>query len=144
MKSTTISELMVKDHIKIIRLLNNLEIDLKESNKELIKSIDNFIWKLEKHFFTEEKAIFIHYNPEEDSEFGKMISDVMKDHDAIYKSINAMKTAINDNDDFNFFDFKKMLVKHKNFEDEYLYPKFDQELDESIKVLIINRINEII
>lgn len=144
MKSIAISELMVRDHIKIIRLLNDLENNLSEDKSVTIKAIDNFIWKLEKHFFAEEKIIFIHYYPENSSEIGKMISDLMKDHDDIYKRINIMKKSVMDSEDFDFIEFKKRLVKHKNFEDEFLYPKFDQELDESVKEIIVNRINEII
>ena len=63
MKSTIITEVMVRDHIKIVKLLNEFEKRLTQDRKIKLKAFNEFVWELEKHFFTEEKAIFISYNP---------------------------------------------------------------------------------
>ena len=44
----------------------------------------------------------------------------------------------------DFRGFKELLLKHKGFEEEELYPKIDQELTEKDKQRIINRIQEIV
>lgn len=57
-KSTNILNLMVKDHRKIEDLLNNLEEKNNEDFDPMQKAFNKFEWELEKHIFTEEKAIF--------------------------------------------------------------------------------------
>ena len=54
---------MIADHSKILKLLHDVE---KSSGMELVsvmKVFDTFEWELEKHIFTEEKAIFTSYSP---------------------------------------------------------------------------------
>jgi len=54
-----------------------------------------------------------------------------------------MKKSFKKKKAFDFQGFKELLMKHKDFEDEKVYPKFDQELDEADKRIIIYRINDI-
>ena len=65
MKTTTITELMVKDHLKIVKLVNSLEDSLGKSTFEIKRTFDSFLWELEKHLFTEEKAIFTQYESDD-------------------------------------------------------------------------------
>ena len=44
MKTTAITDLMVKDHLKIIKLVNNLEDSLGKSTLEIQKTFDPFLW----------------------------------------------------------------------------------------------------
>jgi len=144
-KSTNILNLMVKDHYKIEDLLNNLE----EKNNEDFDSMKNafniFEWELEKHIFTEEKAIFTSYNPDDIFEGYKMLPELTKQHNFIVNKINNWRKDIrNQRMITDFYSFKVYLIRHKNFEEEKVYPKLDQSLSEDEKKLIVAKINEIV
>jgi len=143
MKSTAISEVMVRDHRKIVKLLTNFENNIGQDIRSTMKAFNGFVWELEKHFFTEEKAIFTAYEPEDENEGYTMIPELIKEHNEIFNKLIVMKKSIKNRKTFDFHGFKKLLMKHKDFEDEKVYPKFDQELDESEKKNIIHRINDI-
>jgi len=143
MNSITISEVMEKDHDKIVKLLNDFEKCIDLDKKTIKRAYDIFKWELEKHIFTEEKVLFTVYEPENIVEGYKMIPRLMQDHDKIYKQLKAMNKIIKSNKECNFQEFKEIFTKHKDFENEQVYPKFDQELDEITKEMIIKRIKEV-
>ena len=143
MKSTIISETMVRDHGKLVKLLIDFEKSIVQDKKTMMKVFNEFVWELEKHFFTEEKAIFISYEPKDETEGYAMVPRLISEHDEIFDRIKTMKKSIKKNKDFDFTGFRELLRKHKDFEDETVYPLFDQELDESEKKIIVKRINEI-
>ena len=134
---------MVKDHGKIYKLLIDFEKSIDQNDQTTMKAFNTFLWELEKHFFTEEKAIFTAYEPEDEYEGYAMIPELIKEHKEIFDRLKAMKKSFKKKTTFNFQGFKELLMKHKNFEDEKVYPKFDQELNEEDKRIIIYRINDI-
>lgn len=144
-KSISILELMIKDHCKIEELIKDLEEKSKEDFDSMKKSFNKFEWELEKHIFTEEKAIFTSYNPEDITEGYKMLPELTKQHNFIINTLNnwredaRKKRMISD-----VYSFKEFLIKHKNFEEEKVYPKLDQSLLEEEKRHIVAKINEII
>jgi hemerythrin len=144
MKTTAITELMVKDHLKLIKLVNSLEDSLGKSTLEIKITFDSFLWELEKHLFTEEKAIFTQYESEDVTEISRIIAGLFKEHDKILAKLKDMRNAIKRGRDFDFLSFKEMLLIHKNYEADNFYPKLDQELDEDTKEKIVSRINEIV
>lgn len=146
MKSTAILDIMVRDHGKIVRLLNDVEkaLDQGQDKVSTMKVFDKFDWKLEKHFFTEEKAIFTSYEPENVTEGYAMLPELIKEHNEILNKLRVMRKDIKRQGVFDFKELKEMLMKHKNFEERKVYPKLDQELDESEKKVIVERINEIL
>jgi len=143
MKSTIISETMVKNHGKIYKLLIDFEKSIGQNEQTMMKAFNTFLWELEKHFFTEEKAIFTAYEPEDEYEGYAMIPELIKEHKEIFDRLKVMKKSFKKKKAFDFQGFKELLMKHKDFEDEKVYPKFDQELDEEDKRIIIYRINDI-
>jgi hemerythrin superfamily protein len=143
-EKNSILELMIRDHCKIEELINDLEKNSKFNFDSIKKSFNKFEWELEKHIFTEEKAIFTAYNPEDVSEGYKMLPELTKQHNFI---INTLK---NWRDDVrrrrmirDVYSFKEFIIKHKNFEEEKVYPKLDESLPEDEKQQIIAKINEI-
>ncbi len=143
MKSTIISETMVKSHGKIIKLLIDFEKSIDQNEQTRMKAFNTFLWELEKHFFTEEKAIFTAYEPEEGYEGYTMVPELVKEHEEIFDKLRLMKKSFKKKKEFDFKGFKKLLMKHKDFEDKKVYPIFDQELNEEDKRNIIFRINDI-
>ena len=136
---------MVKDHCKIEKLLDEFEENVEKDYLMIRKSFNKFEWELEKHLFVEEKAIFTSYNPEDVSEGYKMLPELTKQHNLIINKLNNWGKDIQNKRRIDgFYEFKRFLMKHREFEETELYPRLDQSLDETQKKLIIERINEIL
>lgn len=136
---------MVKDHCKIEKLLSDLEEKLDDDYSEMRKAFHKFEWELEKHLFTEEKAIFTMYSPEEVSEGYKMLPELTKQHNFIVNQLNNWRQEIRKKQKISgIYDFKNYLTEHRLFEEKEVYPKLDQTLSDDEKQFIINRINELV
>ena len=144
MNENDILSRMIDDHSIIEKLMDDFEKDIDKDYELLKKSFTKFEWKLEKHIFTEEKVIFTNYNPEDVTEGYRMLPELTKQHNYILNQLsNWRKELVNKKKIEGFYTFKKVLVNHKIFEENELYPKLDQSLTESDKKLIIDRLNEI-
>ena len=144
-KTINILALMVKDHCKIENLLNDLEEKTNRDFDSMVKSFNKFEWELEKHIFTEEKAIFTSYKPENVIEGYKMLPELTKQHNFIINTLNNWRKDIRKKNKLtDVYSFKEFLMKHKNFEEKDVYPKLDQALSEEEKRYIVEKINEII
>ena len=135
---------MIDDHSKIEKLMDNLEGDIDKDYAIMKKSFTKFEWKLEKHIFVEEKVIFTNYTPEDVTEGYQMLPELTKQHNFILNQLAIWRKELANERKINgFVKFKKILVNHKIFEENEVYPKLDQSLSESYKKLIIDRLNEI-
>ncbi len=144
MSDNNIMPRMVNDHNIIEKLMDDFERDIDKDYEVMKKSFTKFEWKLEKHIFSEEKVIFTNYNPEDVTEGYRMLPELTKQHNFILNQLsNWRKDLVNKNKIDGFFKFKKVLINHKIFEENEVYPKLDQSLSDSDKKLIIDRLNEI-
>jgi hemerythrin superfamily protein len=143
MKSTEILDLMIKDHNRLMEYLKDVENNLGRDFGFLSNSFNTFQWNLEKHFFIEEKAIFISYNSDEPEKEYDYFSDLMDQHSEILKKIESLRKKLVKREPFDLNELKKLLVKHKTFEEKNIYPVLDQEIDDCTKQVIIDRIKEI-
>ena len=144
MKENNILPLMVNDHLRLEKLLDDLEKNIDKEKTVMRESFYKFEWELEKHLFTEEKAIFTLYNPENVSEGYKMLPELIKQHNFIVNKLDNWRKNIRNNKKINgFYEFKKFLINHREFEEKEVYPRLDQTLDDTQKKLIIRRINEL-
>jgi len=136
---------MVRDHCKIEQLLNDLEEKIDGDYESMRECFNKFEWELEKHLFTEEKAIFTLYNPAEVSEGYKMLPELTKQHNVLVNQLNNWREEIRKKQKISgFYDFKIYLTKHKLFEEKEVYPRLDETLNDKQKQLIIDRINEMV
>jgi hemerythrin-like domain-containing protein len=144
-KPISILKAMIKDHRKIEELIKDLEGKCKKNFDSMKKSFNKFEWELEKHIFTEEKAIFTSYNPEDTSEGYKMLPELTKQHNFIINTLTNWRMDIQKKRMIsNIYSFKEFINKHKNFEEEKVYPKLDQSIPEEEKRHIVAKINEIV
>ena len=144
MNENDILNRMIDDHNKIEKLMEDFEKDLDKDYELLKRSFTKFEWKLEKHIFVEEKVIFTNYNPEDVTEGYRMLPELTKQHNFILNQLSSWRKELIDRKKIEgFYKFKKVLVNHKIFEENEVYPKLDQSLTDSDKKLIINRLNEI-
>ncbi len=144
MKTTSILELMTADHTKILKLLQDVEKSIGIELVSLMKVFETFEWELEKHIFTEEKAIFSSYNPKNISEGYKMVPELVQQHNEILNRVLVMRKELMWNRPVKYQEFKELIMAHKTFEEISLYPKLDQELTVAQKEEIINKIREIV
>jgi iron-sulfur cluster repair protein YtfE (RIC family) len=143
MKSTAILDLMIKDHNRLMEYLKDVENNIGRDFGFLSNSFNTFQWNLEKHFFVEERAIFTSYNPKNPAKDYNFISDLMDQHTEILELIELLRKKIQKKETFDLNELKKLLVKHKTYEEKNIYPVIDQEIDEGEKSFIIDRIKEI-
>jgi hypothetical protein len=143
MKSTIISDLMIKDHTRLSEYLKDVENNFGRDFGFLSNSFNTFQWNLEKHFFAEEKSIFIYYNPDEPDKQYELFSDLMDQHTEILETIEFLREKLQKREPFDLNKLKKLLIKHKTFEEIKIYPILDQEIDEHEKRFIIDRIKDI-
>ena len=144
-KSINIFKIMASDHCKIENLLNDLEEKNNKDFDSMYQAFNKFEWELEKHIFTEEKAIFTSYNPENITEGYKMLPELTKQHNFILNKLNNWRKDIRNNRMISdLYSFKVYLIRHKNFEEDKVYPMLDQSLPEDEKRHIVAKINEIV
>ena len=141
---TSILKLMIRDHCKIEGLINKLEEKTKEDFESMVKAFNEFEWELEKHIFTEEKAIFTSYNPEDVIEGYKMLPELTKQHNFIVNTLNNWRDDIRKKRTLSeVYSFKEFVIRHKDFEEEKVYPQLDEGLSEEQKRHIVAKIHEI-
>ncbi len=138
-KKQSISFIMKKHHGQIEGLLNKFY-KFDENYQDKLKLFYQFKWELEKHFFTEEKAIFFFIN-DDTKNSNEMKLKLMKEHDKILTNLKEIENNLKNKKDLEILDFRELLVRHKKFEDETFYPTLDQDLDENKKKDIMNRLS---
>ncbi len=143
MKSTIILDLMIRDHTRLLNCLKDVENNLKQDFDFLIQSFQSFQWNVEKHFFVEERAIFISYNPSNSNGDYNYFSDLMDQHTEILEIIKSLENKLQRKESFDLNKLKKLLLKHKTYEEKHIYSVIDQEIDDGEKRYIIDRINDV-
>ena len=140
-ENNSFTKLMVKHHRRIEDLLVLFKESTGENFELMSESFDKFKWELEKHIFTEEKAIF-KFCDCKDENISTILSDLIKEHDVVLEMLNTLLNDLAIKDKFDVSQPERLLKKHKSFEDSFLYPKLDASLDNSQKSFIIKKINE--
>jgi iron-sulfur cluster repair protein YtfE (RIC family) len=135
---------MTADHVKILKLLRDVEASMNIELVSLLKVFDTFEWALEKHIFTEEKAIFTSYSPKNITEGYKMVPELVQQHNDLLNRVRLMRKELMWNRPVQFHEFKELINAHRAYEEQSLYPKLDQELSDSQKQEIITKIREIV
>jgi hypothetical protein len=139
----SIKRAMDKDHEIIHNLFNQFE---KEINKNFSKSKDTFNklkWILQKHFFVEEKIIFSLYLSLTNEE-NNYINQLLMEHEKILWLLKNIEDDIADNKKPAVLEIRQLLDAHSKFEDDFFYPKLDEEISEKEKSKIFERIQEVI
>ena len=141
-KNISVTNLMVESHNHIERLFDKFKASIEGDFKLTIRLFDEFKWEFEKHIFIEEKAIFKFFNLSKNDDYFDVVPNLIKEHDIILETLNEIENnlVIKGSDDTHRF--KELLAKHKNFEEETIYPKLDKELNDSQKNSIFIKIND--
>lgn len=138
----SLKEIMMRDHSLIHNLLQNFIKKINSSPKESKKLFYKFKWTLEKHFFVEEKLIFKVFSdsqPDNEDMF-----ELLKEHKDILWLISKIEEDLEENNKPKTTRLTEILSAHANFENNFFYPKLDENLNEDEKRLIINRLTEVV
>ncbi len=135
---------MKNDHHEIESLLDSLSESLDVSYDEMQKHFERFEWKLEKHLFVEEKAIFTFYEPDDVTMGYQMLPIITKQHNHLFNELDKMRKEVNNGKEpSKLSELKSFLMKHRDFEERDLYPKLEEALKPDQKQKIVDRINEL-
>lgn len=144
-EKTSILKIMVKDHRRIEDFIDKVEQSLDNDFEDIEKAFNVFEWQLQKHIFAEEKAIFTFYEPEDISSGYKMLPTLTKQHNDILNRLeNMRRTVQNGQNPEKVSEFKKVLMKHRTFEEVEVYPKLQETLSEKQKDQIIEKVKMIL
>lgn len=144
-EKTSILKIMVKDHRRIEDLIDSVEKSIDDDFEVIEKVFDKFEWQLQKHIFAEEKAIFTFYEPEDVSSGYKMLPVLTKQHNDILNRLETMQREVqNGKTPEKISEFKKVLMKHRTFEEVEVYPKLQETLSEKQKNQIIEKVKMIL
>lgn len=139
----SIKEFMLKEHIKIDKLLEDFENSLNKGLEDSKSKFNILKWNLEKHIFVEEKVIFSIYNKAKENEIEDIIN-LLKEHKNIEWSLNKIEESLKTNLKPQILELKKTLKSHVGIENNVFYPKLDKELNEKDRQLILQRIVDVI
>lgn len=142
---SNIVDLMLKDHLRLLSLLTRLErTDEKDVNLKY-KKFETFKWEVEKHFFLEEKTIFSKFaTKKEEVKTYNLYIELVKQHEKILNLLDEIKKQIMQGFKPDIINIRDLLINHQKFEENLIYPKLDEELDENEKIKILNRVEGII
>ena len=139
-----ITILMLKQHNFLNGLLKKYEA-LEAKNRNLSKIKDyfyNFKWNLDKHFFIEEKDIFIVTDFNDKKEF-ELMKSLLKDHEDLRETAKKMAEEILEGHKPSSFVLSNILLGHEKREVKIFYPKLDSRLPAKEKKEIIEKSRDI-
>lgn len=114
-KIQKISEFMLREHGKILALLNKFE---KSKNLEDFQNLRD---KLENHMYAEEQAIFIFYAQRK--KFPVLIK-IMQQHQELEEDMQKIEKDLHQKTE----EYKKLMKAHVVLEDTKFYPLLDKDL----------------
>lgn len=144
MKSNQLLNVMVKDHNRLMNYLGDVKDNLESDFEVLLKRFNTFEWNLEKHFFVEERAIFIAYNPDYIEDGHQLFTNLSKQHTNILEKVEFIRKMLRSGKSIDVSDLEEMLLKHKTYEEKNVYPVLDVEISEGEKEFMIERINDLL
>jgi hemerythrin-like domain-containing protein len=113
MSKELISARMLKEHGKMLKLLN----DFMKNKRDAFEKLQDM---QEKHAFAEEKAIFIFYRDKKDL---KLLSTILSQHEQLKEYMSQMQTSKEAAEKF-----EKLMKEHIKLEDSKFYPMLDKDL----------------
>lgn len=143
-KETTLSDLMLVHHGLLEVLFKSLKdnIGLNTKTEFLQDMLNEFQWELEKHFFVEEKVIF-NFCTATEPQICSIVVGLLNEHKRMTDMLEDLKKKLPNKFSAELLNFEILLKSHRMVEEEKLYPRLDEELNEEDKNLIISRINEL-
>jgi hypothetical protein len=138
----SVSELMAKEHARLDGFLEEVGNKLSD-NAKAKEAFNMFKWNMRKHFFVEEKGIF-DYLMEADGEKSSNVFHLVEDHEKIIELMKEVEDGLDEGVGVDISSLRDAIHVHRNYENNDFYPRLDEELTDEQKVVISERIKEII
>mgnify|MGYP001590173107 CR=1 FL=1 len=138
-----ISELMISHHALIEVLVAVFKDEAAKDGAGAKESFDKLKWELEKHFFIEENALFGFYIKGVHQEMYELVAELENEHKMVRKFLKEMEDGVQEKSENNISVLGNVLVKHREKEEQVLYPKMEKDMSALQKETVIKRINEI-
>lgn len=135
----SISFAMLNDHKELNALLTRALEGFGMDKQEQKRLFDLFAQKLEKHFVVEEQAIFS-FSHLGDEITQKTIRNLLSEHGEARRLLAVIKDGFEDDPSPALERFQELMRQHQNQENDFLYPKLDQDLKEAEKEYILAKI----
>jgi hemerythrin-like domain-containing protein len=136
MAKDSIVTLMTRDHGKITKLIVRLEKNKCSTWDEVKPDFEVFKWELQRHFVTEERAIFT-YLDQDNTETYDMMEELLEEHKVITGALDDLERTLKKCNKSGLKPFLQDLQAHKQFEDEEFYPRLEKELTDEQKRQIV-------
>ena len=135
----TISELMARDHERLMGLFNDFKHTKDKDIKQASKIFSKFHNELMNHEMVEDriiKSVFGKKGKEKNENLLPIAQSLEMDHVKIMNLMSNISGAIKNKKAIDTSDFYLTLQKHRNIEDMLLYPELDRVLSEKEKLTI--------
>lgn len=142
MKLPSISLVMRAEHARLAALLLRLIPEIDNDPLDLFAQFTEFKWNIEKHFFVEEKAIFGSYPYKFD--IGRRDVNLLAEHKQMRAILKEHEKALKKRKKPNFSEFKEIMLRHQEIEDDYFYIGLENSLDKKLKEEIVKKTMEFI
>jgi hemerythrin-like domain-containing protein len=133
---------MKEEHVRINSLLEKVTLEITDYEKTKA-NFSKFKWNLEKHLFTEERAIFSMFSSVSGAETND-IFHLLSDHSKIMNLVKHLDKQLRNKIQPRLNPLQNLISSHERFEDSHFYPKLEEDLTSSQKQEIISRISEVL
>lgn len=137
-----ILDLMVAHHALLEALFASFKDEAKDKSSKASASLSELTWEMQKHFFSEESAIF-NYPQLRTMGVSVVVNQLKKEHEKMLSDLQNFSENLPNIGDEEIESFHNLLESHRKIEELNLYPRLDKDLQDSQKRQIVARINEI-
>ena len=129
----SIADAMVREHSTIRTALDQFKIALEKKNERTPEFFLDLKWKIEQHFFMEEKAIF--YDLKHlGGEFFLHVQRLLTEHELVLSILKIFENEVELKRPVNLTPLEEQLQKHEAFEDRFFYIELDKQLNIQQKI----------
>ena len=136
-----ISSIMIKDHLKLLSLLYEFDLSLKNHLDLQIKTFNIFYHNLKKHFETEDEVLFSSFT-EKELDSKNFINKLLKQHEEIVNEVEIISYNINNNLGLDALKLRDLLNEHLEFEEKFVYNKLDKIIDSSKTNELLDKLSD--
>lgn len=131
MQALSVTGLFVEDHRRILFLLQNFKENKDRNIKKSIEVFNQLRQALQKHF--REEDILYSKCKYSTGTILPILNTIRTEHHMIYSKLNEIQNALNTDQKIDLSGFYDLLEKHRDTEEEFLYPEFDNILSDRDK-----------
>jgi hemerythrin len=140
-KIKSVVKALKDEHKRIDVFLEDCVSHLKRNSNEVDRLFERFVWNLKKHFYMEEKTMFV----ECESDYIKdELEELKEDHEEILKVVERIEKKESKEIYLDFSFLKRILSKHAKREEDLLYEELERSLNQKQKEKVLEQSKELV